>query len=302
MVENSAQVRVATICMNSGASPADNISKACDLILQAAEMGARWVLLPEMFTYMGPYEGLHGVACKGAPGFPGEILSLIRKKKLTLFGGTVPEVKSPAEIGRKKAYRKVYNTCFSFDENADLIASYRKTHLFTLHDEEGDALYGEDEGFCPGHKLTKILYDGWKIAFAICYDIRFPELFLKLSAHEAVDVLMVPSAFTEMTGRDHWICLLQARALELQCFVVAANQTGFHGEQRECYGHSLVIDPWGQVLADSGKDEGVVCADISQNRLSEIRKKLPVLRDRRRDLKTPEPLLIQEQEGAGIPG
>ena len=270
--------------MNSGDDPKANIEKACRLVTKACEQGAKWILLPEMFSYMGPYHRLWETSYQGADDFPQSLKDICKTYGVHLFAGSVGERTNPPVENPLHHYQKVYNTMFAFAPSGSCLAKYQKAHLFHLEGGDGQPLYSEAEGFCEGHQLVSTDIGGWHIAFGICYDIRFPEMFYKLSKSRPIDLLIVPAAFTEATGKRHWQLLLQARAVELQCFVLAANQTGFHSKDKECFGHSMIINPWGEVLENTGKSEGVVCSDVSLSALKTFRKKLPVLANRRDDL------------------
>jgi predicted amidohydrolase len=190
--------------------------------------------------------------------------------EITLVGGTFCE-----RIGDGA---KAHNTCLVLDPQGEVAAVYRKLHLFDV-DLPGRLTYCESSWLTAGNDVVVCGAAGFRAAVAICYDVRFPELFRRF-ADEGTELVVFPSAFTKQTGRDHWELLLRARAVENQCFVVAANQTGRHAAL-ETYGHSLIIDPWGTVLADAGETEGVALAAITRDRLDEVRGQLPALRHRR---------------------
>lgn len=280
-------LKIASVCMNSKAEITDNVEKALRLTKFAAEKGAHWVLLPEMFTYMGPYSGLFESAEFENGPLNLRLAKFAKEHGITLFAGTVgekPGSQDDNQIRSPQGFNRVFNTLYGFSDKGRPFVKYRKTHLFELAAfEKGDS-YSEAEGFLPGNELIHCEYQGWNIGFAICYDLRFPELFSRISKEKPLDMLIIPSAFTEATGKRHWKLLLQARAVENQCYVLAANQTGEHSKGKKTYGHSMIIDPWGKVLANTEEKEGFVVAEVSKGILTKFRRTLPVRENRRVDL------------------
>ena len=284
-------LKVASVCMCSKADVKENIEKALGLVQSAADQGANWVLLPEMFTYMGAYSGLYDAAeWEGGP-LNSQLAEVSSKLGIALFAGTVGERPGEHEqlnldllTNKEKGYKRVYNTLYGFSENGKKIVKYRKTHLFELAAFEKGASYSEGDGFLPGDQFAHFEYQGWNIGIAICYDIRFPTLFTQISKDKPLDLIVVPAAFTEATGKRHWQLLLQARAVENQCYVIAANQTGEHRSGKRSFGHSMIIDPWGNVLENTEEKEGIAFAEISKSNLKHFRKTLPARENRRLDL------------------
>ena len=178
----------------------------------------------------------------------------------------------------------MYNTSYVFGRDGNLLAKYRKIHLFNLNDENGLPRYRESDGYIPGSRPVTFKVDGLKVGLSICYDLRFPQLFHLFGEQEPVDVIAVPSAFTLATGRAHWELLLRARAVENLAYIYAANQTGTHSPGKESYGHSLVVDPWGTVLCNTGDFPGIGFANISSGVIQEVRGRLPALSNRRPDI------------------
>jgi predicted amidohydrolase len=172
-----------------------------------------------------------------------------------------------------------YNTSLVFNREGGLAASYRKIHLFDV-DIPGRVSHQESRLVAAGQETVVVAVEGAQVGLSICYDLRFPELYRRLATAGA-NVLLVPAAFTAHTGRDHWEVLLRARAVENQCYVVAAGQIGDHEPGRSCYGRSMVIDPWGTVMAQAPDDVGIAIADIDLDRMSRIRAELPSLANRR---------------------
>jgi deaminated glutathione amidase len=189
---------------------------------------------------------------------------------VAIVGGSITE--------RRDGYEKCFNTCVVVDPDGEVSAVYRKIHLFDV--EVGGVRYWESEAEQPGEEPVLAEVHDWGVGLSICYDLRFPEL-SRILAVRGATVLTVPAAFTETTTRDHWEVLLRARAMENQAFVVAANQVGEHPPGLRSGGRSMIIDPWGVVLAQAPDDEGVIVADLDYERQDEVRAKLPALAHRR---------------------
>jgi nitrilase len=259
--------RVAAVQMNSQDHVEENLAMALRWIEKATQEGASWVLLPECFAYMGSEDGKRKIA---EPLGEGPIQSFLAQTaaqyKIWLLGGSVPT--------QATAPSKSRNTSLLYDPNGHLVAVYHKIHLFRYAAERR---YAEDETTEAGQDIVTFKAPFGSIGLSICYDVRFPELYRKMAM---VDFITVPSAFTTTTGKAHWEILLRARAIENQCFVIAPAQTGIHHGRRETYGHTMMIDPWGNILAIQEKDPGVVLADLDLGVLQDIRQKLPALQNR----------------------
>lgn len=266
----SAELIVAAVQLNSSEDKAANLATIERLVRRAAEAGAQLIVLPEYGNCLGDRRIMLAEAEPLDGPTAGLLCALAESLQVTLVGGTFCE--------RIAGDDKAHNTCLVIDPTGAVVAVYRKLHLFDV-DLPGRLTYCESSWLAPGNDVVVCRAAGLNLATAICYDIRFPELF-RLFADRAVDVVAVPAAFTKTTGRDHWELLLRARAVENQTYVIAANQTGRHAAL-ETYGHSVIIDPWGQVLADVGESEGFVTATISTTRLAEVRAQLPALQHRR---------------------
>ena len=263
----------AVVQMTSGSDLARNLARAGELIAAAARAGARLVALPENFPLLRE-EGATGPNphAQEVPGGP--VLRFLSEQAAThrilLAGGTFPE--------RIPDDPRVFNTSTLFSPSGELLALYRKIHLFDV-DLPG-AVLRESSRVAPGAELVVAKTDACTLGLSVCYDVRFPELYRGL-VERGAQVLLVPSAFTVPTGRDHWEVLLRARAIENQCFVVAAAQWGAHNPSRHSYGRSLVIDPWGTVLCTVPDGEGYALAQLDFERQADIRRRLPALRHRR---------------------
>jgi deaminated glutathione amidase len=267
-------MRVAVCQMNAGADdPAANVAVAVRLLHDAADGGADLAALPELF----PYYGSPSRSRKIAEPIPGprceQLAEVARSRSMWILGGSMQEA----------ADGHVHNTSTLFDREGELVARYRKIHLFDV-DIPGQAPFRESRLFTPGTELVTHETDIGRVGLSICYDLRFPELYRGLVAVGA-DVLAIPSAFTFVTGEAHWEVLLRARAIEDQCFVIAPAQWGTWGlpdDDRRCYGSSMVVDPWGRVLTKAPVDGDAVCfAEIDLAELRRVRQSLPALQHRR---------------------
>lgn len=283
------KVLLASVCMTSTADREHNLSQALEWVKQAAQRGADWVLLPEVFAYHGAYDDIYDMGEPEGGPLASRLAETARKLRICLFAGTFGEQPNSSEeatahVKSRLGHRRVYNTSYVFDRDGCQIAKYRKTHLFNLKSPEGEPLYCESDGFLAGDKPVTIELEGFHVGLAICYDLRFPAYFERLAQTKALDMIVIPSAFTLETGMAHWELLLRARAVEQQCYVFASNQVGNHGRGRASYGHSMVVDPWGYVLANTGGTPGLALAEAGHSRIAEVRGRLPALSNKRPDL------------------
>jgi predicted amidohydrolase len=267
------RIRVACVQLRSRDDKAANLERAEGLVARAAAGGADVVVLPEKWNAIGDRDTLvrHAEALEG-----GESMAAMsewaRRHGITLVGGSITE--------RREGREKLSNTCVVFDPDGSAAAVYRKIHLFDV--EVGGHLYRESEAEEAGDVPVAVEAEGWTVGLTICYDLRFPELYRILALHGA-ELVAVPSNFTLFTGKDHWHVLLRARAIENQCYVVAAAQTGETRPGRPSYGRSLVVDPWGIVVAQAPDEETVISAELDRERVAELRRALPSLYSRRPD-------------------
>jgi len=265
---------VAAVQLNSSEDVAGNLAAVQRMVTHAAAAGARLVVLPENFAFFGAATERARLAErareKGATVLA-TIAALARRCGVAIVAGGHPEV--AADPGRP------YNSALAFAADGELVGCYRKRHLFDVELPDG-ARYEESRGTTPGDELVVVELAGLRCGLSICYDLRFPEHYRALVAAGA-ELLLVPAAFTRTTGTDHFLVLLRARAIENQCWVVAANQWGSHPGGRETFGHSCVIDPWGRVVVDAGDGVGVVSASVDLDQLQEVRQCLPALAHRR---------------------
>ncbi|NOY67595.1 MAG: carbon-nitrogen hydrolase family protein [Gammaproteobacteria bacterium] len=265
---------VVAIQMASGPNVNANLLEAERLIANAVTEGAELVVLPENFALMGHKE-TDKVEIMEAPG-EGELQKFLsqqaKKHSVWIVGGSIPM--QSADKNRIRA------ACLLFNDQGEQLARYDKIHLFDVSLPGSDEQYIESETIEPGNETIVIDTPFGKLGLAICYDLRFPEMFREL-LDKGMEVLVIPSAFTEVTGRAHWEPLLRARAIENQCYVIAAAQGGYHANGRETHGNSMVIDPWGIILNRLSKASGVVKAEVDLERVKNIRQTFPAVEHRR---------------------
>lgn len=262
---------VAAVQLNSTGDKAANLSRAEYWIRQAEAAGAQLVVLPELFNCLADFPTVLANA-ESVPGPTSQRMSeLARELRIFLCAGSLCEQAS-ADKG--------YNTAIFLAPDGELRATYRKIHLFDIR-ITGRCEITESSAMVPGDRPICHSAAGTTFGFATCYDLRFPELFRHLSACGA-EVICLPSAFTRLTGEAHWHTLLKARAIENQCYVVAANQVGRHTHQLASYGHSMIVDAWGRVLAEAdGDHESMILAKINSDELVKVRESLPALAHRK---------------------
>ena len=265
---------VAVLQMNSGEDKARNVETALRLIDNAAATGARLVVLPEIWTYLGNEEGNRA----NAERIPGPITDALAAKAkqhgIYLHGGTMLE--------KRDGEPKLFNTTVVFDPSGELIAQYSKIHMFDVV-LDGVASYKESNTVQRGEEIVTFDMDGTTVGLAICYDLRFPELFRILTLRGA-DVIVLPAAFTMTTGKDHWEVLIRARAIENQVYMVSCGQYGPDSSGKWCYGRSLIADPWGTVVATAPDREFMLRATVDLDYLRKVRRQVPSVQNRQADL------------------
>lgn len=261
--------KVAAIQMASGPNVEGNLNEARRHIAKAAEQGAKLVVLPEFFAIMGMQANdTIKVREQMGQGSMQQFLSEIaRKHKIWLVGGSIPLVANSPD--------KVRNSCLVFDETGAQVARYDKIHLFNL--TLGNEQYNEAQTIEAGNQVVVVDSPFGRIGLAVCYDLRFPELF---RAMKDVDIIVLPAAFTATTGKMHWESLVRARAIENLSYFIAAAQGGYHVNGRETHGHSMIVDPWGRILDELQRGSGVVMADVNPSYQASLRKSLPALTHR----------------------
>jgi deaminated glutathione amidase len=265
--------RVAAVQLNSGAEKTANLATADRLVRAAAADGASLIVLPEKWPAIGSEEQLR----TAAETLDGQALSWARQTArelaVDLIAGSICE--------RREGQTKLSNTSVHLGPDGEIKAVYRKLHMFDV--EVDGRVYRESALEQPGQEIVlSQTAGGVRLGLSVCYDLRFPELY-RILALQGARVLLVPAAFTLATTRDHWEILLRARAIENQCFVLAANQIGEHPGGQRSGGRSMIIDPWGTVLAQAPDSEGHIFAELDLARLEEIRTQLPALANRRPD-------------------
>lgn len=266
------ELRVGAVQMRSGNDLGANLATCKELIGRAAADGAKLVVLPECFSFLGRGEG-DKLAIAETYDAPGPILSMLHDEAarhgVWIVGGGTPE-----RIAADP--KRTFNTALVVDPTGALRARYRKIHLFDV-DIPGGAVLKESDATAPGGELVVVEIEGAPVGVTICYDVRFPELYRRLAKDLGAEVLLVPAAFTAHTGAAHWEILLRARAIEDQCYVVAAAQWGRHNEKRESFGHTMVIDPWGSIMGQQADGDGVVVATLEGPQVTKRRTQMPVL-------------------------
>jgi len=266
-------LKVATIQMNSGADVAHNLGVAGQLLADAAAAGAVLAVLPENFAIMGAKEA-DRLAVAEAPGsgpIQDAMAELAQKLSLWIVAGTLPV--------RGRTPQRVAPACIVFDANGRQVARYDKIHLFDVDIPDKKESYRESATFEPGNEPIVVETPVGKLGLSVCYDLRFPELYRRLSAQGA-QLLAMPAAFTVPTGQAHWEVLLRARAVENLCYVLAAAQWGLHANGRETYGDAMIVDYWGRVLARQPTGAGVVVAEVDLAAQAGVREGFPALKHR----------------------
>jgi nitrilase len=273
-------MKVAAIQMTSGTRLEANLLRAKALMTEAARAGAELALLPEYFCLLGQRDtDKLGIQ---EPWGAGPIQTFLgqtaRSLGLWIVGGTLPISVTPEGGGQER----VYNSTLAYSPQGECVARYDKIHLFRF--DNGQERYDESRALLGGSQPASFELassDGhcWRVGLSVCYDLRFPELY-RTYASAGADLLLVPSAFTHTTGQAHWDVLLRARAIENLAYVMAAAQGGLHENGRRTWGHTMLVDPWGQVLGEQAQGEAVVMAELTAERLEQCRRQLPALEHR----------------------
>ncbi|OYY58454.1 MAG: acyltransferase [Polynucleobacter sp. 24-46-87] len=270
----ASELQVASIQMVSTPSVMENLDTASRLVQAASQQGAQLAVLPEYFCLMG-LKDTDKVGARepvGAGPIQERLAAIAQENQIYLIAGTIPLVANEPN--------KVLNTTIVFNPAGQTIARYDKIHLFGFQTDT--ERYAESEtieaGNQPGYLRITVNGTEWTLGLSICYDLRFPELYRALGE---VDCHIIPAAFTYTTGKDHWEILLRARAIENQCYVLSSAQGGKHLNQRRTWGNSMLIDPWGVILANLPEGEGFISGTLSKDKLKEVRSKLPALKHRK---------------------
>jgi predicted amidohydrolase len=267
--------QIAAIQMASGPKVDANLIEAGRLIGEAVAKGAKMVVLPENFAIMGMTE--HDKVKVREKEGEGRIQTFLHeqaaKHGIWLVGGTIPLEASVPD--------KVRASCLVFNDKGERVARYDKIHLFDVNLVENDETYHESQTIENGEQIAPVVETPFgKLGLAICYDLRFPEMF-RYMAREGAEIFTLPSAFTDITGKAHWEILVRARAIENLAYVVAPGQGGYHANGRQTYGNSMIVDPWGRVLDRLPKGSGVVMANVDVQQVKSVRTTFPALQHRR---------------------
>jgi len=273
-ISNTQQtLKIAALQTVSGPDVASNLAEADELIAEAVARGARMLMLPEYFALMSPDETarLHTCEREGHGPIQDFLSETAARHGVWIVGGTLPLTAD--------APNKTRNATLVFDDQGNRVARYDKIHLFGF--EQGKERYDEAANIEPGERVVCFDFPAGRAGLAVCYDLRFPELFRAMGQ---VDLIVLPAAFTYTTGQAHWETLLRTRAIENQCYLVAAAQGGMHSYGRRTWGHSMIVDPWGDILACRPEGAGVIVAELDPARLDMVRRCLPALNHRRPEL------------------
>lgn len=268
-------VNAAALQMVSGPDRERNLAAAGELVRRAAAAGARLAVLPENFAFMGKREAdkLAVAEADGNGPIQAFLAETAAANKLWLIGGTVP-------LRGAKAANRAYAACLVYDQDGARVARFDKIHLFDVAVPDSGEQYKESASTIPGKDTVTLDTPVGRVGLAVCYDLRFPELFRRLVA-DGAEILALPSAFTAATGRAHWDILVRARAIENLCYVIAPGQGGRHASGRETYGDSMIVDPWGRVLDRVAAGPGLALAEVDLKALLLTRERFPCLAHRR---------------------
>lgn len=266
--------KIAAIQMASGTNVSANLIEVSRQILSAAQAGAKLIVLPENFAIMGLQDTDQvKIAENDGIGPIQDFLSeQAKKNKVWLIAGTIP-LKADDED-------KIYAASLVYNDNGERVSRYDKIHLFDVHLEATSETYKESETIDAGNQAIVVDTPFGKIGLAICYDLRFPELFRQLALQDA-EIIVLPAAFTAITGKAHWEVLIRARAIENLCYLVASAQGGYHVNGRETHGDSMIVDPWGSILDHLPQGSGYVIAEVELENVKSIRKNFPALQHRK---------------------
>jgi len=265
--------RIAAIQMASGPNVSANLIEAGRWISYAADAGADLIVLPENFAIMGMKQEdmLKVKEPEGAGAIQDFIKNMCTKHRVWIAAGTIPIAADNSE--------KVRSACLLFNADGEMVTRYDKIHLFDVSLDDGES-YAESDVIEAGDNIVVRDTPFGKLGFAICYDLRFPEMFRRM-VDQGVELIVVPSAFTAITGKAHWEALIRARAIENLCYVVASAQGGYHASGRETHGDSIIVDPWGEVKDRLARGSGFVIADLDLDKINSTRKQFPVLQHRK---------------------
>ncbi|AOE50512.1 carbon-nitrogen hydrolase family protein [Kangiella sediminilitoris] len=268
MMSDSKRIKIGLIQLSSSSDIDENLKAAEKLIKDSVSDGAEMVVLPETFALMEKYNGqkLDFVEPPGQGKIQDWMKRVAKENQVALVGGTIAV---ESEIKERP-----YARCYVYAPDGSVITHYDKIHMFDVAVKD-DEVYSESANTLAGYETKTFEFKDIKFGLSVCYDLRFPEVY-RLYQKQNVEVILAPSAFTLQTGKVHWNLLLQARAVENLCFVVAPNQTGLHDNKRKTYGHSLFVGPWGDVLAEMDNQVGYINHEIDTQQINAIKKRFPV--------------------------
>lgn len=268
------QARVAAVQITTGPDVEKNLNEIEKQVIQAAADGANIVALPEVFACYDSqkYLALGQQEMSALGNLRSRMSRWAKENKVYLIGGTIPVLEPKAS--------KVYPRCYFYNDQGEEQGYYDKIHLFDVDIDDAQGRYRESDMFLSGDEIKVFPTPYGNVGLTICYDLRFSYLYDRLRKAGA-DIISVVAAFTETTGKAHWQPLLQARAIEQQCYILASNQWGQHDDKRRTFGHSMVISPWGEVLNQLTQGQGVVCADIDSAEIDRIRREMPIANHQR---------------------
>jgi nitrilase len=266
--------KIAAVQMATGPNVSANLLETERLVAEAAECSAGLVVLPENFAFMGKRDEdqLALAEVDGDGPLQAFLAQLARKYGVWLVGGTIPMAARDAD--------KVRSASLMYDDRGKRVARYDKMHLFDVHLVDADEHYVESTTIEPGTEVVVVDSPFGRLGFAVCYDLRFPELF-RIMLDRGADILAIPAAFTAITGKAHWEVLVRSRAIENLAYVVAAAQGGYHINGRETHGHSMIVDPWGSVLAQVPRGNGIAAGILDREYQATVRRTFPALHHRR---------------------
>ena len=268
------RVQVAALQMASGPNVSANLLEASRLLQEAADCGAKLAVLPESFGFLGEQDAdiLPLGEREGQGPLQDFLAEMAAKLGIWIVGGTVPL--------REARTDRVRAACLVFDDRGNRVARYDKIHLFDVNLPESGERYEESATIEPGQHTVVLDSPFGRLGLAVCYDLRFPELFRAL-LDQGAEIVALPAAFTALTGQAHWEILVRARAIENLFYLIAAAQGGYHVNGRETYGHSMIVDPWGQVLDQVPRGAGLVCQPLDEEFRAAVRRNFPVIQHRR---------------------
>lgn len=266
--------KVACIQLATGSIVNANLLEATRIVEEAAKDGANLIVLPENFAFMGDSCGDLRTICEADNDGPLQsyLSNLASRLGVWIVGGTIPIEASDSSLLRA--------ACLLFDDEGKRVARYDKMHLFDVNLVESNERYVESETIDGGQEVTVVETPFGRLGLSVCYDLRFPELF-RAMLDQQVEIIALPAAFTALTGKAHWESLLRARAIENLCYILASAQGGFHVSGRKTHGHSMIVDPWGSILAEKARGNGFVSAVINADFLSLTRRNFPSIEHRR---------------------